>query len=33
MAKDKKAAKKSPKKAEKKAEAVVTRGVYSKRGK
>ena len=33
MAKAKKAAKKAPKKAEKKAKAVVSRGVYSQRGK
>ena len=32
MAKEKKSAKKAPKKAEKKAKAVVSRGVYSKRG-
>ena len=33
MAKAKKAAKKAPKKAEKKAKAVVSRGVYTQRGK
>ena len=33
MAKEKKSAKKAPKKAEKKAKAVVSRGVYSQRGK
>ena len=32
MAKEKKSAKKAPKKAVKKAKAVVSRGVYSKRG-
>jgi len=33
MAKEKKSAKKAPKKAEKKAKAVVSRGVYTHRGK
>jgi hypothetical protein len=33
MAKEKKSAKKAPKKAVKKAKAVVSRGVYSQRGK
>ena len=33
MAKEKKSAKKAHKKAEKKAKAVVSRGVYSQRGK